>query len=105
MMPPSKLTFMTQVRREFDQKWVDAQQDKRFHGALRTIIRNSCKAAQMLVHGAVLMLLSPISAVFSPKRGRKQLLKGAKRFAKAFGLITGLVSSARPAPYQTVHGY
>jgi glycosyltransferase involved in cell wall biosynthesis len=105
MMPPSKLTFTTQVRRQFHEEWVNTQQDMRFHGASRTILRKSCKAAQMILHGAILTLLSPLSALFSPRRGRKQLLKGAKRFAKAFGLITGLVSSARPAPYQNVHGY
>ena len=105
ILPPSRLTFMTQVRREFDQKWVDTQQDKSFHGTLKTIIRNVSKVPQLILHSAILLLLSPLSAMFSPRRGRKQLLKGAKRLAKAFGLLTGLVSSARPAPYQTVHGY
>lgn len=105
MMPPSKLTFMTQVQREFHQEWVNAQQDMRFHGALRTIVRKSIKATHMILHGAVLALLSPLSALVSPRRGRKKLLKGCKRLAKGFGLITGMISSARPAPYQTVHGY
>lgn len=105
MLPPSRLTFMAQVQREFHQEWVNAQQDKRFHGALRTIVRKCAKVTHMIVHGIALTLLSPLSALFSLRRGRKQLLKGAKRLAKAFGLITGLVSSARPAPYQTVHGY
>jgi succinoglycan biosynthesis protein ExoM len=105
VMSPSRLTFMTQVRREFHQKWVDTQQDMRFHGAVSIIIRSSCKALQMIVHGAVLALLSPLSAAFGFRRGRKQLLKSAKRFAKAFGMIAGLISTARPAPYQNVHGY
>jgi succinoglycan biosynthesis protein ExoM len=105
MLPPSRLTFMAQVQREFHQEWVNAQQDKRFHGALRTTLRKGVKAAHLIINGSVHSLLSPLSMLLSPRRGRKQLLKGAKRLAKAFGLITGLLTSARPAPYQTVHGY
>jgi succinoglycan biosynthesis protein ExoM len=106
MVLPSKLTFMAQVLRDFHQEWMNAQQDKHFHGALRTIVRKGVKATSMILQGAVLSLLSLLSMLLiNPKRGRKQLLKSCKRLAKAFGLLTGLVSSARPAPYQTVHGY
>lgn len=104
-LPPSRLEFFSQVKQEFHQEWVNMQQDMSFQGATKTIALKSVRMLQLIVHGIVLMLLSPLSAIFSLRRGRKALLKGAKRLAKGSGMVAGLVSRARPDPYKIIHGY
>ena len=104
-MPPSKLSFFAQIGREFCQNWVNIQQDMRFHGAARTAARKSMQVFLLMTYGALLTLFCPASFALSPKKGRKQLLKGAKRMAKAFGLIAGMFSATRPKMYRTIHGY
>lgn len=105
IMPPSKLGFWAQARRHFHQGWNGAQRNVLFHGPIKSAIRNITKATRLILRGAISLLLCPALFVLSPQKGRRQLLKGTEKVARASGLIAGMLRKSGPAAYRTIHGY
>lgn len=103
-MPESKLRFWTQVYRVYTQEIMNTVQDRRFYGALPALLTKSFKATGCLISGPLFILFAPFAYLGDSRYGRRQLLKGAKRIAKACGIYVGFVGLVKPEPYRTIHG-
>ena len=104
-VPANRLTFWYQVSRDFWQERINSYQDIRFDGYLKTWIRKLFKAFYLVPKGLIDVILCGVMIAFNRKRGRKHLLKGFKKFSKALGIVSGLISKGRFEPYQTVQGH
>ena len=103
-MPETKLSFSAQVAREYWQEVTNTRQDRRFDGFLAALCFKTSNFLNHMLFGFFYAVTSPVSAVVSRRRARRQLLKGAKKIAKAAGIAVGLLGVARPEPYRTIHG-
>jgi succinoglycan biosynthesis protein ExoM len=103
-MPASKLTFRAQFNRTFTDAAVNA---RRLRG--QTDLMSAGARALPRVLGSFFaavghLAASPLCAMRGLRHGRRRLLVGAKRLAKATGILTGLSSLMLPQPYRRIHG-
>jgi succinoglycan biosynthesis protein ExoM len=103
-IPASKVTFDGQVRDAFLKNCVRVRQDGDIYGAPYWILSNSWTATGSLFEGLARLAWAPIASIRSADEGRRQLLFGAKRIAKAFGIYVGFVGFVMPEPYREIHG-
>lgn len=103
-VPLSKCSFSAQVARVYWQQVTNTVQDRRFYGVLHTMVLNSFRCVRSVLNGLFLIILGSLAAPFRPRYGRRQILRGATKLARAAGICAGILGSARPQPYLTIHG-
>jgi succinoglycan biosynthesis protein ExoM len=96
-VPPSRLTLQWRFARVTSWSSINAIQYREKRGLLRAIIYLGPRIVQGFIAG-------PVMIVASPLLGPRQLLRGLKHLAGAFGKIKGLLDSP-VAEYEKTHGY
>jgi succinoglycan biosynthesis protein ExoM len=104
MIPDSKVTFSGQVRSAFLKNCVRALRDRDTCTFRYWVAHNSLTATGSLLEGLARIAWAPLASLGSLREGRRQLLFGAKRIAKACGIYVGFVGLVKPEPYRTIHG-
>lgn len=102
--PSTKLQFAYQIQREYWQEITNSRQDIRFYGLVRALAAKIPKILQCLLSGVFYGAVSAPAFLFSRQGGRRHLLRGCRKLAKAAGIAAGLIGLARPEPYRVIHG-
>lgn len=104
IVPESRLTFGAQVWRAYWIAAIGTRQNCQHNGFFDTLARKSIKAAGSLIGGMFRLAIAPWAFAGDAYHGRRLTLQGAKKLARAAGIVVGLFGLARPEPYRTVHG-
>ncbi len=103
-VPASKCSFSAQLARDYFQEITNTVQDRRFYGFAYVMLTKSLTVSGLVLGGLLHFSFAPIVMLGNRAYGRRKLLKGGKRLARAAGICTGLLGLARPQPYLRIHG-
>lgn len=103
-VPESKCSFSAQVARVYWQNVTRSMQDRRFSGFISAMFSNSLRCIKSVLNGLLLTIFGSLAFLVHRRFGRRHILKGATKLARAAGICAGLLGTATPQPYLTIHG-